>query len=231
MIQDSSTVEYDFLDKPVYYSPAFLSSLTGNISCDVCDEHNGVKLTKTKNIFFKDNKLYAVFEDEFDTKNRGFSTRIKPFEFIEHENFYEITKGKLLNVDLTSNPKIYATILENSDYKIKGKGDHMADNQILNEKNQQIGALKNEVNKQKDLNQQLKSQLQELKDKESEYINKYDDMESKLNDKIKNYEDKLKIYTDKEKENTEKLAKELSQGDEQLFEIYKVMGSDPFLET
>ena len=98
MIQDNSTVEYEFLDKPVYYSPEFLSSLTGNVSCDVCDEHNGVKLTKTKNIFLKDNKLYAILEEELDTKNKGFSTRIRPLEFLEHENFYEITKGELLNV-------------------------------------------------------------------------------------------------------------------------------------
>ena len=82
MIQDNSTVEYEFLDKPVYYSPEFLSSLTGNVSCDVCDEHNGVKLTKTKNIFLKDNKLYAILEEELDTKNKGFSTRIRPLEFL-----------------------------------------------------------------------------------------------------------------------------------------------------
>lgn len=229
MIQDSSTVEYEFLDKPVHYSPEFLSSLTGNVSCDVCDEHNGVKLTKTKNIFLKDNKLYAILEEELDTKNKGFSTRIRPLEFLEHENFYEITKGELLNVDLTSNPKIYATILENSDYKIKNKGGIMEDSQILNEKNQQIGALKNEVNKQKDRNEQLESQLQELKNKEKESIEKYNEMESKLNNKIQSYEDQLKVYNDKEKETVEKLAKELSQDDEQLFDIYNKMSSEQLL--
>ena len=72
MIQDSSTVEYEFLDKPVHYSPEFLSSLTGNVSCDVCDEHNGVKLTKTKNIFLKEiRKFFPKMPQKGGRKTRG----------------------------------------------------------------------------------------------------------------------------------------------------------------
>ena len=236
LIQPVGPVDYSHLDKPVHFTPEFLAGLTGKHSFDVHNEHHGPLITTTTELFYMDGGLYAIFNDEIDTKNKGFSTRFDAKELIEYEDHYEPLKCPILSIDQSVNPRNMETFLYNSSTIVTNaindsenkKEDNMTkeDNNLTDgndtapstsNKDEKIGALKYETNNHKDKINLLKK---DLKTKEDELTNVKSDKE-KLEENNKKLSDELKIFQDAEKAKTEQLAQELAGKNETLLETYK----------
>ena len=237
LIQPTGPIDYPHLDKPVHFTPEFLASLTGQHSFEVHNEHHGPLLTTTSKLFYMGGGLYAIFDDEIKTNNKGFSTVFDAKELIEYDDHYEPVNCPILTIDQSSNPRNLETFLYNSSTIVKNiikkDGDNLTEEEKTEKtpepstsKDEKIGALKYETNNHKDKINLLKK---DLKTKDDELNNISSDKE-KLKDENKKLADKLKTYEDAEKAKAEQLAQTLARNNNELLETYKKLSVDE-LET
>lgn len=229
LIHSPGEYEYKHLDKPVYFSPEFLASLARKGKYAIEDGHNGHVIGTAIESVFKDGGLWIVTPDEFDTKEKGFSTSIMDYVLKDVGERYEAIDGRLGRIARTGDPKDITTILYNSkepEDDDEHQGDDTGGNilsaeneQKILELNQTIGALKQEVNV-------IKAERDNLRDKITTLEGEKSDLETKIQEKDTTLTEKDTIIT--ETKNAEKLkaktiAEELAGDDETLLEVYKDM--------
>ena len=151
LVMETGLMDYDYLHKPVKYTDEFLSSLTGNETYDVHNEHYGEKVGEVTQLYYKDNGLYASFNKDFDVGDKGFSTVLSVSELEEHDDCYVPIPGmaRIESVDIVSNPKFTATICNSKDIFNKKDNETDEDNRMSSELEDKLlenGALKQKLN-------------------------------------------------------------------------------------
>lgn len=224
LVMTVGDIKYPYLDKPVRYNGEFLKSLSSQGGCDVCDEHDGAKLTTANNVYFKDNKLYADFEEDIAQEGKGFSTLIDVQEYLEYPDYYEPipNKAKLLSIDRVSKPRQNNILVANSeDIKIT-QSQEVSEMSNNNAKYEQLleenGSLKAKYNAKVETEKTLQEQLSDLtksnSDKDArikELEEKLELNESDLEKELKETKSELKSYQDKELQAKKQVALEVAK--------------------
>ena len=221
LVMTVGDITYPYLDKPVRYNEEFLKSLAGN-GYDVCDEHNGAKLTTANNVFYKDNKLYADFEDDIAQEGKGFSTMIDVQEYLEYPTYYEPipNKAKLLSIDRVAKPKQNNIVVANSEDILIKQSEEVSNmaNDELKQVMEENGNLKARYNAQVEASNTLKEQLSDLNKSISDKDKRIEELEeqlqaneSDLQKELKQTKSELQVYKDKELEAKKKVAREVAE--------------------
>lgn len=223
LVMTVGDIQYPYLDKPVRYNEEFLKSLAGDYGCDVCDEHDGAKLTTANKVFYKDNKLYADFDEDIGQEGKGFSTLIDVYEYLEYPDYYEPipNKSKLLSIDRVSKPRQNNILVANSeDFKIKQSAEvsEMSNNEKYEQLIEENGSLKAKYNAQTETTKTLKEQISDLNKSNSEKDKRIKELEeqlevneSDLQKELKETKSVLQEYKDKELEAKKQVAREVAE--------------------
>lgn len=217
LIATVGELEYGQLDKPVRYTPEFLTSLTNQKKIAIRDKHSGTILTEVVDLYYQDGGLYGITKDNIDIRNRGISPIFKDIMINEHDEYIEPITAKMESADVVKNPRNLDTFLYNSASVTVVNDKPLGGDDLGNEAelNKQIGVLQTEVNNAKKAAKKAKELLQTKENEYNELKIKYDGLETKY-----------KGFADKEANTVESLAVKLADGDESLETVYKDMTLD-----
>lgn len=223
LVMETGLMDYDYLHKPVKYTDEFLSSLTGNGTYDVHNEHYGEKVGEVTQLYYKGNGLYASFNKDFDVGDKGFSTVLSVSELEEHDDCYVPIPGmaRIESVDIVSNPKFTATICNSKDIFNKKDNETDEDNRMSSELEDKLlenGALKQKLNDKSKIEESLRAEISELKDKLKSSSSEIDELKSKMesdsNSSAEKYDavvKELDSYKAKEREHRRGLAVKIAE--------------------
>lgn len=212
-------MEYEVYDKPVRFTEEFLRELASEtLGADlVLEEHLGKKIGNVSNLTFTDGGLFAEVNSNEPLDNLKYSPSYDS-SLVDKGDHWLATKGKLLEVAATSNPR--QAILNNT---ADNGGSKMSD------KNQDgtLEFFQNEVKRLQQENNKLEFKLNQANDKIKGFEEKETELEElrewkETNEKIiEEQKPIIEKYKAQQEKAHDELLEKISNGDESVKEKYK----------
>ena len=223
-IFEPCAMEYKEHDKPVRYSEEFLKEIAcGCHGADLVNqEHFAGKIGSVSNLSFTDGGLYADIDSETPLDDLEYSPSFN-CTLVDYGDHWEATKGSMLEVALTSEPR--RAILNNTAYeggsKMGEKGEDTTKEYLIGE----VDKLQKEKAKIEFQLEQANKKVEEAKKLEDEVteLREWKEEKEKVLEEQKPIIEDYKKYQENKRE---ELLEKVSNGNEELKEKYSSFSTE-----